>query len=185
MSSENGSVRLETPGEQSTAGTTSTFEDDESDEEDWSSTCDVDDYDCDDGSCGPDDDNEPGEGAEKSPLLHAMVLLGYRQDKDGSVYWLLQNSWAGPMQVIEVSTAYLQASGAFLYFFDHRDRSPKPKGDWEKLKAAGLLCSAPVAESYQLERNDCEGWWEGLIHPQLQEEEALDGDDDSLCYYDI
>jgi hypothetical protein len=46
---------------------------------------------------------------------HAMVLAGYRKDKNGNIYYLLQNWWK-EKQFVEVSPAYLQECGVLVYF---------------------------------------------------------------------
>lgn len=72
------------------------------------------------------EDHERGEGDEE---LHAMILLGHHI-VDGSGYWLLQNSWEGPTQIVEVSTEYFIESDAYLYFYKKDSRSPKPEHQW-------------------------------------------------------
>ena len=50
--------------------------------------------------------------------LHAMVLLGTNSDRSLQPCWLLQNSWGGPCQIVELSTDYLRQSGAYIYFIN-------------------------------------------------------------------
>ena len=98
---------------------------------------------------------------EDATTSHAMILLGYRE-VDGSKYWLLQNSWEGPMQIIEVSTEYLVESNACLRFYNLLSRRVKTKAEWERQNLTGFFCSSPVAESSHLERSDGE-WSDGIF----------------------
>jgi len=161
-----------TPSERSTTGNASIFLDDDSDGECWSHFFDDDEDDSSSASYSS-EDHEPGEGAETP--LHAMVLLGHRI-VDGSGYWLLQNSWEGPSQIIEVTTEYLMESGAFLYFYRRDTRSPKPEHEWN-IKSSSFFCPSPVAESSRLERSDCENWTDDLVHTVQQQKEVLDLED--------
>ena len=104
--------------------------------------------------------DEFGEGDTTSS--HAMILLGYRE-VDGSKYWLLQNSWEGPMQIIEVSTEYLMSSSAGLLFYNLSHRRVKTPAEWTRQNLTGFFCSSPVAESSHLERSD--GEWSDGIYP--------------------
>ena len=72
------------------------------------------------------------------------------------------------MQLLEVSNEYLIESGAYLYFYDMYNRSPKPKDQWEM---GSFCCPSPVAESSLLERSDCENWYDYLVHFLQREEE--------------
>ena len=105
------------------------------------------------------DIDERGEG--DAIAFHAMILLGYRE-VDGSKYWLLQNSWEGPMQIIEVSTEYFMNSNACLLFYMPSERRVKTKAEWEMQNVTGFFCSSPVAESSHLERSDGE-WSDGIF----------------------
>jgi hypothetical protein len=130
-----------------------------------------DDDDDDDNSSASYEDHEAGEGAAEISL-HAMVLLGHHT-VGGSGYWLLQNSWEGPMQLIEVTTEYFIESGAYLYFYSKEFRSPKPEHQWSSV----LFCPSPVAESSRLERSDCENWTDDLVHSVPQQKQASSIDD--------
>eukprot|EP00523_Entomoneis_sp_CCMP467_P006356 CAMPEP_0168734640 /NCGR_PEP_ID=MMETSP0724-20121128/8918_1 /TAXON_ID=265536 /ORGANISM="Amphiprora sp., Strain CCMP467" /LENGTH=564 /DNA_ID=CAMNT_0008781751 /DNA_START=161 /DNA_END=1855 /DNA_ORIENTATION=+ len=133
--------------------------------EDWSHFLNDDDEDEDVGSQSEtfSEDLAPREGSGDAPPLHAMVLLGCRV-VDGSDYWLLQNSWGGPCQIIEVSTEYLVKSNAFLYFWDIEDRELKEKIEW----GHSLECKSPVAECSQFDRDDCETWPDYLVHSEQE-----------------
>lgn len=155
------------PSERSTNDKASIIIDDDSDGEDWSHFVD---HDEDDSSSASYKGLEPGEGADET-LLHAMVLLGHR-NIDGKGYWLLQNSWLGPCQIIEVTTEYLIQSGAFLYFYASDFRSPKPEQELN-FRSSSFYCPSPVAESSRLERSDCENWSDRLIHSVPKQEEDL------------
>ena len=61
-------------------------------------------------SCVEQDDH--GEGDTK---LHAMILLGCRVVA-GATHWLLQNSWEGPVLIIEVSAECFMSLDAHLCF---------------------------------------------------------------------
>ena len=100
-------------------------------------------------------------GEEDAIAFHAMILLGYRE-VDGSKYWLLQNSWEGPMQIIEVSTEYFMNSNACLAFYNLLSRRVKTKGEWERQNLTGFFCSSPVADCSHLERSDGE-WSDGIF----------------------
>eukprot|EP00797_Seminavis_robusta_P020791 Sro31_g020360.2 (362) ;mRNA; r:100899-102137 len=106
-------------------------------------------------------DDEQSQGSDEGDdALHAMVMLGTRL-VGGKRYWLIQNSWAdGGMQLLEMSTEYLQESGAVLNFFDEIGRHLKTK---ESLSVPVQLCPSPIAESSQLERSDCGNWGESLL----------------------
>ena len=138
------SINTHVSSEQSTNGTTTITEEDPN-EDLWTFL----DSDEEDGSVGSFDDTEPQERTEDdgSPSLHSMVLLGHYVE-DGTRYWLLQNSWVGPTQVIELSTDYFRQSEACLYFLGLR--SPKD--------ANIDSCASPISESSQLERSDCKDW---------------------------
>ena len=146
-----------TPNEGLSIHNSSTFvnQDDENpSEEDWSHLMDDDKFD-DESFSGSWETDEPGEG--DGMVYHAMILLGYRI-ADGTEYWLLQNSWEGPMQLVEVSTEYLRQSGASLVYHNLDCREPKTPAQCEKQNLAGFFCSSPIAESSHLERSDCESW---------------------------
>jgi hypothetical protein len=83
--------------------------------------------------------------------FHAMVLLGTNQ-VDGTLYWVLQNSWAS-MQIIEMSTEYLAKCRASITFLSKASRYVK-----ESSHQSAECCSAPMAESSILESMDCENW---------------------------
>ena len=88
--------------------------------------------------------------ADEGQQLHAMVLLGRRRRGNGSDWWLLQNSWAGPMQIIEVSTGFLRQSEAYICIYSNDgSREPKPEREWEAENLEG--CRSPIAESCELE----------------------------------
>jgi len=163
-----------TPGERSTTGNAPMFKFMEDDfEEDWSHFLEEDgDDDDDDDSSASNEYHEPGEG---DAILHAMVLLGHRT-VDGLGYWVMQNSWEGPTQILEVSTEYLIESGAYLYFYRRKVRSPKPEHQWSTEKGSSFFCPSPVAEISQLERSDCENWADSLVHSgRRQEASDIDG----------
>ena len=168
-------------GEKSASGNAPKFINDFEDVEEWSHFFDCDangeDYeeeeidDVDD----LEEDDEPGEGSEASPL-HAMVLMGRWHRKVGeSPYWLLQNSWEGPTQLIEVSTEYFAESAAFLYFFNRDHRTAKSENELNNTQRA-FFCPSPVAESSGLERSDCEHWRDSLV--QLEQEHVSDEESD-------
>eukprot|EP01125_Pyxidicula_operculata_P006549 TRINITY_DN2261_c0_g1_i4.p1 TRINITY_DN2261_c0_g1~~TRINITY_DN2261_c0_g1_i4.p1 ORF type:complete len:329 (+),score=32.76 TRINITY_DN2261_c0_g1_i4:103-1089(+) len=49
--------------------------------------------------------------------LHSMAFVGYRKDKDGNVFYLLQNWWK-KKQFVEIDDEYLRLSGADIYFIE-------------------------------------------------------------------
>ena len=129
-------------------------------EEDWSHLLDDNEYDGERPFASRETD-EPGEG--DGTVYHAMILLGYRI-ADGSEYWLMQNSWEGPMQLIEVSTEYLLQADPYLVYHNLNCRKLKTRAHWESQNLAGFFCRSPIAESSHLERNDCESWAHSIIH---------------------
>ena len=141
--------------EQSTDGTTTITEDPNEDLWTFFSF----DSDEEDLSVGSFDDTEPQERTDDdgSPL-HAMVLLGHYVE-DGTPYWVLQNSWAGPTQVIELSNDYFRQSEACLYFLGRELRSPKDTN------IDSAVCASPISESSRLERSDCEDWAYHFVYP--------------------
>ena len=107
--------------------------------------------------------------ADEGQQLHAMVLLGRRRGKNGSDWWLLQNSWAGPMQIIEVSTDFLRQSEASICIYSNDgSREPKSEREWEAGNLESLACRSPIAESCELERSDCESWFDSVIYGKSQ-----------------
>ena len=56
-----------------------------------------------------------GDGKSKQTGRHAMLLIGGRRDANNRLWFLLQNWWTD-MQLVEVSAAYLKASGARILF---------------------------------------------------------------------
>lgn len=60
---------------------------------------------------GPDHVVKPS----KDDKMHAIVLVGARQMRDGSWRFLLQNWWPN-MQFLEVSPQYFENSNAFLHW---------------------------------------------------------------------
>jgi hypothetical protein len=137
------------------------------------SSCGSEDSSCgsEDSSCGSEDsscesedsteeDSEAGEG--DGIQLHAMVLLGIHVVGD-ETFWVMQNSWA-TLQIIEMSTQYLAASGARLVFYLKKGRSPRALH-----QCSVQTCPSPIAESGQLERMDSESWEESLVFSGGQE----------------
>jgi hypothetical protein len=118
-----------------------------------------------------------GEGADDA-LMHAMVLLGYRI-VNGSIYWILQNSWTGPMQIMEFSNEYLAKSGAYIYFYSKEDHRPKPQEILNRNinSPSSIFNPSPVAESSQFERADCESWHDSLVHPEPEQKPGVYFDD--------
>lgn len=170
----------QSPGELSGMSTVGMSRDDDDDlGEDWSDTWTEDDRDGDsENRCSHDRDNDIGascmeqdDRGEGDSELHAMILLGYRV-ADGETYWLLQNSWEGPMQIIEVSTEYFVSLDAYLYFYKKKWHHPKLKVE----DIPDIYCPSPIAESSQYEQSD-NGDWSESIYPAPKQNAVGDNDD--------
>lgn len=73
---------------------------------------------------------------------HAMVLVGYREEQ-GKDYFLLQNWWK-KKQFVEVSSSYLIASGAVIYFVTGtvsllENNFPANDGSYEYYEAEAIV----------------------------------------------